>query len=141
MHLNNACWDEIESGHVEDPRRLLYRAYAAAYHWMVAGGVIEQCRAEHLLSRAASSTGDAALARHHALRCRALLSQDPPGAEPWDEVFAGEALARAYAAAGDVGEGTKLMQSAEQALNDIDDPEEREIARSVLSTGPWFGLR
>lgn len=141
MHLNNACWDELESERVDDPRRLSYQAYASAYHWSVAGGPIECCRAEHLLSRVALLAGDVPRALEHAIRCRQLLTEVATGAEPWDEVFANEALARAHAAAGDSHEAKDMLASAEASLLLVEDREDREVARSVLEGGQWYGLR
>jgi hypothetical protein len=146
VDLNNATWDSLDAGDVDadsparDREKLLYGAYATAYHWMQSGTPVHQARAEHLISRAALRVGLPAVSLAHARRCLELLEAHPDLAEDWDLAFAHEALARACAATGDVEAGRRHRETAVGLTGAIADPEEREIVEAELGRGEWFGL-
>jgi hypothetical protein len=142
VELNNQGWDALDGRLTGDsPERMLYRAYASTYHWMVAGDAINQARGEHLIARTALAIGEADLALIHARRCAELITANPDLVEDWDRVFADEALARALAAAGEAAPAAELLRAALEACEAISDPDDREVARQMVEDGPWFGLR
>ncbi len=142
VRLNNEGWDVLEGRLTdESPERMLYRAYASTFHWMVAGNAINQARGEHLISRTALAIGETDLALIHALRCLELIESSPGLAEDWDRVFALEALARARAAGGDTAGAGEALAAALTACESVAEDDDREAARQILDSGPWFGLR
>lgn len=142
VQLNNECWDILEGRRTDDsPERMLYRAYASTFHWMVAGDAVNHARGEHLISRTALAVGETDLALIHAGRCLELIESNPGLAEDWDRVFALEALARARAATGDLLGAEEVLAAALAACETVAEDDDREAARQVLDSGPWFGLR
>jgi hypothetical protein len=147
VDLNNATWDALDAGSVDagspvvERERLLYGAYASAYHWLQAGTPIHHARGEHLIARAALRVGRPKVALHHARRSLELVEAHPDLAEPFDPAFALECLARALAATGDVDGGRDALARAEAATRAITDAEERAVVEAELGRGEWFGLR
>lgn len=142
VELNNQGWEALE-GRITDesPEQMLYRAYASTFHWMVAGTAINQARGEHLISRTALAIGETDLALIHAGRCLELVTANPDLAEDWDMVFALEAVARARAATGDPAGAGEALVAALAACDSVAEDDDREVARHILDSGPWFGLR
>lgn len=145
VELNNEVWDLIDDGvgpqsPVEDRELLLYGAYAAARHWQEVGSQANRARAEHLISRAATTVGDPGTALRHARRCLELVEAHPDVMADWDAPFAHEALARALAATGDLAAGAEHRAVAERLTAALDDPEDRKILEGELRRAPWFGL-
>jgi hypothetical protein len=145
VDLNNHTWDLIEGdldpdADPEAAAAMLYGAYASAYHWMQAGTAIHRARGEHLISRAALRTGDAATALRHARRALELAEAHPDEAQDWDFAFAQEALARAHAALGDRDAGQEHLDQAAALGAAIEDREDRDAFLAELTRGEWFGL-
>jgi hypothetical protein len=142
VQLNNEGWDVLE-GRLSDesPEQMLYRAYASTFHWMVAGNAINQARGEHLISRTALAIGETDLALIHAMRSLELVESNPGLAEDWDRVFALEAVARARAAGGDTVGAEEALAAALTACEAVAEDDDRQAARQILDSGPWFGLR
>jgi hypothetical protein len=140
VELNNGTWDELERLDADtDRERLLYGAYAAAYHWGRAGTTIHRARAEHLLARVAVAVGSAGTGLRHARRCADLLAAAGPDATPADAAFAAEALARALAATGSPDAGAALAEARRLAAA-VPDAADRAVVDGELARGPWFGL-
>ena len=106
VQLNNGMWDAIEDeafgpeSPVIERERMLYSAYASAYHWRNVGSEVNYARGEHLISRMAIKVGEAEITLRHARRAFKLIERHHDAMEDWDEPFAHEAMARAYAALG-----------------------------------------
>ena len=146
VQLNNQMWERIEDdgigAHTDelDKERMLYSAYASAYHWRNVGNEAHFARGEHLISRMAARIGEADLALHHARRCLELVENHPDRMEDWDLAFAEEALARAYAANGDFRSAREHVIRAREITENVADEEDRSIVEAELERGPWFGL-
>lgn len=147
VELNNRMWDAIEDdtlgSHTPllERERLLYSAYASAYHWRNVGSEANVARGEHLISRMAARLGEGELALRHARRCLELVEGHPDLMEDWDRAFAFEALARALAATGDLEEARSHLQRANEVVREVADPTDRAVVEAELARGPWFGLR
>ena len=120
--------------------RLLYSAYASAYHWIHVGNEANRARGEHLISRMAVKIGEYELGVRHARRCLELIEAHPEAMEAWDEPFGHEALARALAAIGERAAAEQHRAKAVELTAAITDPEDREILEGELAQEPWFGL-
>jgi hypothetical protein len=146
VELNNSVWDDIDSSTVdassplEDRERLLYSAYASAYHWSRVGQPANRARAEHLIARTAIQVGMGDLALRHAKRCLELVQSHPDEMEDWDLAFALEALARAQAATGDTAAARSTLDRGRQITAAVVDPDDRAVVEAQFDAGPWFGL-
>ena len=146
VQLNNGMWDAIEDPSVgpESPadskERLLYSAYASAYHWIQVGNEANHARGEHLISRMAVKIGEYELGARHARRCLELIEAHPDAMEEWDEPFGHEALARALAGLGDRQSAERHRAKAVELTAALADPEDRQILEGELAREPWFGL-
>jgi len=146
VQLNNAMWEAIEDEGLGahsptlDKERLLYSAYASAYHWRNVGNEANFARGEHLISRMASRLGEVDLALRHARRCLDLIEEYPDLMEDWDLPFAHEALARAMAGTGDLRGARVHFDTAVDLTADVSGDADRAILEAELARGPWFGL-
>jgi hypothetical protein len=73
-------------------------------------------------------------ALHHARRCLAICTEH--GIGDWDLAYAHEALARAYAVAGDGKQALASRRDAEAAAEQIADEHDREHLERDLQTLP-----
>ncbi len=147
VQLNNHMWDAIEDetmgpdAPLVERERLLYSAYASAYHWRNVGNEANFARGEHLISRMAARLGEGEIALQHARRCLQLVESHPDVMEDWDEAFAREALARALAATGNMSEARDEFDRAVAVSKALADDEDRAIVDAELARGPWFGMK
>jgi hypothetical protein len=141
VELNNGTWDLIDNGLSErSPRsereQALYGAYAAAYHWLQAGTVANQGRAEYLIATVAIVTGLYDVAGRHAERCTELIAEHPAAFADWDRAFAAEAAARLASRSGTPDAGA-LKAEAQRLAEAVENPEERRICLERLAAAPW----
>jgi hypothetical protein len=84
VELNNTLWDALDAyappEPLADPERVLYQAYAACFHWLHAGTVVNHGRGEYGIAWAALAAGRLDLAAHHAGRYAELIEASP---DPW----------------------------------------------------------
>jgi len=140
--LNGEVWellDTTDRSSVDD-ERMLYAAWASAYHWLQAGTAVHHQRAEWLLSRVYTVLGDAPAAMAHARRCLELTETSPGEMAPFDLAYACEAIARASALAGDEHEATRYLELAREAGTRITGAEDRQIFEGDLNGGNWYGI-
>ena len=146
VQLNNGMWDVIEDetsgvdSPVVDKERVLYSAFASAYHWRNAGNEAHYARGEHLISRVAIKIGEADMALRHGRRGLELIEAHPDEMEDWDEPFAHEAIARAFAALGDVAAARHHRKLAESQTAAVAEEGDRSVLEAELDREPWFGL-
>jgi DNA-binding transcriptional MerR regulator len=115
---------------------MLHAAHASRFHWSRAEGAepVHLARGEWQCSRVYSVIGRGEPAVWHARRCLAIL--EGAGVEDWDIAAAYEALARAYAVAGDPTAAADWKARAVTALDGIADRDDREIVENDLATLP-----
>ena len=144
--LNNTAWDAIVGATVSpdspraDREAALYSAYASAYHWRTVGNEANWARGEHLISRTATLVGERELALQHAQRCLDLVRAHPDVMEDWDEPFAHEALARAFASLGDLDSARRSYEMARVLTASVADDGDRGVLEGELAREPWFGV-
>jgi hypothetical protein len=134
VDLFNFVWTLLERpGRTPDEDDLMvHSAHASAYHWRQIGEVKNFARSEWQCSRVYSVLGRAEPALHHARRCLEWCGRGE--VDDWDVPFAHEALARAYAAAGDREETERHLALARELGAAIADPEDREHLETQLAT-------
>ena len=132
--LFNLVWELLdkEERTVDENDKMLYAAHASRFHWGEIGTPLEFERGEWQVSRVYSVLNRSKAAIHHAQRCLAICTENEIG--NFDIAFAYEALARAYAVAGDVGKSKEYIKLGEQAGEQIEDKDNREYFFSELKT-------
>ena len=109
VDLFNRVWTLIELPErtAEQDDEMIHAAHASRYHWGEVGTKANLARGEWQVSRVYTVLGRSEPALYHAHRCLAYV-EEGDGVEDWIP-FAFEALSRAQAVAGDLGEsrGTK----------------------------------
>jgi hypothetical protein len=136
MDAFNHTWTLIEKPHRtrEEDDEMLHEAHASAYHWLKApeARAENRARSEWQCSRVYAVLGRSEPALHHARRCLELCEEN--GIGDWDLAFAHEALARAYALAGQRDDAARHERLARAAQ--IADQEDREHLLEALGTLP-----
>jgi hypothetical protein len=140
--LNGEVWELLDATDrsTVDDERMLYAAWASAYHWLQAGTVVHHQRAEWLLARVYTVLGDAPVAMAHARRCLELTETSPGEMAPFDLAYACEAIARASALAGDEHEAAQYLELAREAGARVTNAEDRQIFEGDLNGGNWYGI-
>jgi hypothetical protein len=116
-----------------DNEKMLYAAFASAYHHLEVGLPIDQQRASWLISRVYAVLGNGQEALRHARRCAELTEAHAGELEDYDRAFALEALARAFKAAGNTGEAAKYQSLATKAGEEIEDEASRKVFTDELA--------
>jgi hypothetical protein len=118
----------------EDTDELIHCAHASAYHWLHAGTAANRARSEWQCSRMYTVLGRAEPAVQHARRSLEICESEPAALEDWDLPFAYEALARAYALAGDAAESSRYLEEARSRGAAIVDDDDRALLEADLAT-------
>ena len=138
--LNNLVWRLLArpDRSAADDARMVDAAHASQYHWRELGGP-PATRGDWLVSHVYAVLGRPEPALHHARRCLEEAGAEP-GVADFDHAYAAEAMARALACAGDLGQAAGWHSRATAAGATIADDEDRKLFTEDLATGPWFGL-
>jgi hypothetical protein len=113
---------------------LIHCAHASAYYWLEAGTAANRARSEWQCSRMYTVLGRAEPALHHARRCLEICEAEPIALEDWDLPFAHEALARAYALAGDAGQSNRHLERARELTAAVTDEDDRVLLETDLDS-------
>jgi DNA-binding transcriptional MerR regulator len=136
--LFNHVWTLLETPDrtAEQSDEMLHAAHASRWHWARAEGwqPVNLARGEWQCSRVYAVIGRGEPAVWHAKRCLGIL--DAAGVADWDIAAAYEALARAYAVAGDPTGAADWKARAVAALDGIVDRDDREIVENDIATLP-----
>jgi DNA-binding transcriptional MerR regulator len=134
--LFNLTWTLLEKPDrsTEDDDRMIHAAHASRFHWGEIGGAQQLAVGEWQCSRVYAVLGRPEPSLHHARR--ALEVAQSGDAPDWTVASAYEALARAHAAAGERGEAERCAALAREAVERIQDPEDREVIEGDLATLP-----
>ena len=132
VDLFNLVWELLdkEKRTADENDKMLHAAHASRFHWGEIGTPPGFERGEWQVSRVYSVLNRAEAAIHHAQRCLAICTENEIG--DFDIAFAYEALARAYAVAGDVEKGKEYIQLGERAGEQIEDKDNRVYFFSEL---------
>jgi hypothetical protein len=134
VDLFNRAWDLLdqEDRTPEDADTMIHAAHASRFHWGEIGTPLEYARGEWQISRVYAVLDRPQAALYHAQRCLDLCQANEIG--DFDLAFAYEALARAYAVAGDMAKSGDYTELAVQAAKQIEDAGNREYFESELAT-------
>jgi len=136
VDLFNGTWTLIEQSDrtPDDDILMIHMAHASAYHWLQVGAPENIARSHWQCSRMYTVLGRSEPAIYHAKLVVAVCEQNDIG--DWDLAFAYEALARAYAVAGNSAESARWLTRAQAASGDITDEEDRDLLLTDLATIP-----
>jgi hypothetical protein len=139
VKLNNAVWDFLgkEFRSSADNEAMIQAAHASYYHWSVIGKPENFARGQWMLARVYAVTNNPPAALKYAGMCHQTCQAHTLA--DFDLAYAYEALARAYAVAGNEGQYRHFYMLAEEAAASIADPEDRKIFDGDLEAQPWFG--
>lgn len=137
VDLFNQVWTLLEQADrtPEDDDAMIHAAHASRHHWDAVGTDVNRARGEWQVSRVYARLARAEPALHHAERCLAYAEAADDAAD-WDVPFAHEALARAYAVAGDRERARHHLERARELAASVADDGDRELLRRDLSTVP-----
>jgi hypothetical protein len=132
--LFNLTWNLLdkEERTKEEDERMLHAAHASRFHWGEIGTPFQFERGEWQISRVYAVLNRPQAATHHAQRCLDICTANQIG--DFDIAFAYEALARAYAIAGDAEKSQEYVRLAEQAAEQIESEDNRDYFVSELAT-------
>ena len=134
VDLFNLTWDLLdkEDRTPEEADTMIHAAHASRFHWGEVGTPLEFERGEWQISRVYAVLDRPEAALYHARRCLDLCQANEIG--DFDLAFAYEALARAYAIAGDADKSGEYIELAMGAAQQIEDEGNREYFESELAT-------
>jgi hypothetical protein len=134
VDLFNGTWEllELESRTREQDDAMIHMTHASAHHWRQVGKPENFARSEWQCSRVYAVLGRGEPALWHARRCLELCEEH--GIADWDLAFAHEALARAYAVAGNAAERERHLGLAREAGAEIAEDEDGEHLLEALRT-------
>ena len=139
--LFNHTWTLIEKANrtPEESDAMVHAAHASAWHWSRGGGTLANAaRGEWQVSRVYATLGRGEPALWHASRALELAESAARAgvADDWDVAAALEGLARAQAVAGDREAAVATRERARQALEGVEDAEDRQVIEQDLATTP-----
>jgi hypothetical protein len=136
VDLFNGTWTMMEQPDrtPDEDALMIHMAHALAYHWLQVGAPENMARSHWQCSRMYTVLGRSEPAIYHAKLVLDVCEQNDIG--DWDLAFAYEALARAYAVAGNSAESARWLAKARAAGADITADEDRDLLLSDLATIP-----
>lgn len=111
---------------------MVHAAHASRYHWGEIGTPLEFERGEWQISRVYSVLKRPHPALYHGNRCLEICKEN--NIKDFDIAFAYEAVARAYAVAGNKSESEKYIELGKKAGENIEDEENKKYFFSELET-------
>lgn len=138
VDLFNLVWslmDKKERTKEEDDK-MVHAVHASRFHWGEIGKPVHFERGEWQISRVYAVLNRPQPALYHAKRCLEICKENNIG--DWDIAFAYEAMARAYAVAGEKTESEKYMKLAKEAGEQIKEKEDKDLFISDLKTVPGY---
>jgi hypothetical protein len=135
IECNNLAWDlTVVTRTAEQDQQLLDLAHAAAFHWHAVGTESNHMRATMLLAEAHCLAGSPELALRFGNTMQPYFANHPT--EPWELEFAHGILAHAVKLNGDTAQHATLYQLAQEALNQIESSQERELVDATFQHIP-----
>ena len=134
VDLFNQTWDLLDKSDrtQEETDTMIHAAHASRFHWGEVGTPVEFERGEWQISRVYAVLQHPEAALYHAQRCLDICLANEIG--DLDLAFAYEALARAYAIAGEGTRSGDYIELALKAAKEIEDHDNREYLEGELMT-------
>jgi hypothetical protein len=134
VDLFNLTWTLLDKKErtKEEDEKMIHAAHASRFHWGEIGTPLEFERGEWQISRVYSVVGRSEPGIYHAKRCLEICKANNFG--DFDIAFAYEALARAYAVAGQKAQCQENMEQAKKTAEQIKKDEDKDYFLSELGT-------
>ena len=134
VQLFNHVWTLLDKPALsaEEELEMIHAAHASRHHWGVVGTAKEWSIGEWQISRVYADLNRPEPAIYHARR--AIEFAQEPGIEPFVLAYGYEALARAYAVAGDVDTARRFVAQTEEIGKKIGEPDDRQQLLDDLAT-------
>jgi hypothetical protein len=134
--LYNGTWELLDRTErtPDEIDRMIHMAHASRYHWDNCGNDQNRTIGEWQVSRVYAELGRGEPAVFHALRAIDYANRD--GVADWLPASAHEALARAYAAAGDLAAAHVARDKALALTEEIGDDEDKAIVLGDIQSLP-----
>ncbi|WP_297590432.1 hypothetical protein [Roseibium sp.] len=139
ISLNQRVWSLLEKNDrtAEESDEMVHAAHASLYHWLQAGGPVQQQRGEWILGRVYVVLGIADAALRHAQRVIDLTEKHSSELRDFDHAYAFELMARALELNGDRGKAVDMWDMAQKLGAEIEGPKDREIFEGDLKAIPF----
>ena len=136
VEMFNRSWDllEMPDRSADEDAEMLAAAFGSAWHWAQVGTAENIALGDHQISKVAASAGQPALALHYARRALEAIEIGRFG--DWQVAAAYEGMARACAAAGDIGQRDYWVQRCTVALGAVPDAADRSVVAQQLLNLP-----
>jgi len=134
IFLNNRAWELLDLGSnrtLEQELEMIDCAHASNWHWLQVGGLEQAVIGAWLLSRVHAVAGDPVASNRYAQRA-ADLFRGGTNLPDWLHASVLEGQARALLSAGDHVAATEALRLAREALDEIQDPDDRSLIESQL---------
>ena len=130
----NGTWDLLDKKNrtPEDSTQMIHMAHASRYHWGEIGTPLNFARGDWQISRVYATLGEFQNALTYAKSCLQLCQDH--GFDDFDLAFAYEALARAYAVAGNTAARDQHLELAKAAGEAIEKDDDKGYFFSQLAT-------
>ena len=134
VDLFNQTWNllDIKERTQEQNDAMIHTAHASRYHWGEIGTPLEFERGEWQISRVYAVLQRPEAAFYHAQRCLDICLANE--IRDFDLAFAYEAMARAYAIAGEGTKSGEYIELAMKAAEEIEDKGNRDYVEGELLT-------
>ena len=138
VSLFNRTWNLLdkEERTKEEEDAMVHAAHASRFHWGEIGTPLEFERGEWQVSHVYSVLNRPESALYHAQRCLEICTEN--NIKDFDIAFAYEAVARAYAVAGNELESKKYIELAKEAGEKIEEKGDKDYFFSELKTIPGY---
>ncbi|WP_208988604.1 hypothetical protein [Labrenzia sp. VG12] len=134
ISLNQRTWTLLEKGDrsAAESDEMIHAAHGSLWHWLQAGGPVQQQRGEWLIGRVYVVLGFCEAALRHANRTMDLTDRHLDVLQDFDLAYAHELLARALEMAGETGRALDMWNKALELGTRIAGPKDREIFEGDL---------
>ncbi len=141
VSLNNLVWSLLgkKDRTGQENETMIHAAHASCFHWGKVGTAVNLQRGEWLISHVYAVLNRAEPALYHAEKCIEITQEN--NLVDFDFAYAYEAMARAYAVAGEKSECGKYIKLAKEAGEKIKAKEDRDIFLNDFETGPWYDMK
>jgi hypothetical protein len=136
VDLFNYVWTllEREDRSERESALMVHAAHASRFFWEEPGDAVNHARGEWQISRVYATLERAEPAIHHARECLNICEDN--GIGDFDIAYAYEALARAYAVAGDAKSAKEFEGKARDAAGGVADKDDKDKLLADLETLP-----
>lgn len=141
----NQIWGFIEKKNrsTEENEMMLHYAHASALHWLLSEPPkVNKQRGDWIISRVYAILNRPESALIYAKRCYANTEEPTKdnGFNRFDVAYANEAMARAYAIAGNKAEFQKYYKKAQVEGDKITDKGDKKYWDMDITSEPWNGM-